>query len=182
MTRLFRTLSIVVVIVGGLTATSVVPASAGLSDRACWEAIDNSPNRRLSICARTWVSDSGPLITRSVVEMHFYIRVNGQWVDATAKSLTINSMSLQERRVPGGAPINQSGQDIATNSCRVNSPSGSQITCSVPNAGRVAYYGRYANQGNGNIVTCIRKFSWRDDLNKAWVWTAASYLDYLCSP
>jgi hypothetical protein len=107
------------------------PASrpdAGFTERVC-QNFDTSSSRRLSVCVQAWASDTGADQSRGVVTMHSYVLVNGHPVDSVSRSITINRGFFS----PGSAALVSFGQDIGPSTCRVGSPSSSQISCSVPN-------------------------------------------------
>ena len=58
------------------------------------------------------------------------------------------------------------GNDFSSRSCRVNSPSSSQIACSVPNTGRVAFYSTAFNGVAQGGQLEVYKVSWRDDVGQ----------------
>jgi hypothetical protein len=169
--RVLLSLCLLMMSVAGLTITNATPASAGLSPiagRKCMN-FDSSNNRRLSICARGWVPDDGAYQWRGVVEMHTYILVNGHPVDRTSQSITVNQATFWPTNSAGTALFPSGidfGQDFGSNTCRVNSPTSSQITCSVPNTYRVAFYSKAWNGVAQGLKMDIYKVSWRDDVGQ----------------
>jgi hypothetical protein len=169
--RALLSLCLLTMSVAGLTITNATPASAGLSplaDRECMN-FDSSNNRRLSICARGWVPDDGAYQWRGVVEMHTYILVNGHPMDRTSQSITVNQATFWPTNSAGTALFAKGidfGQDFGSNTCRVNSPTSSQITCSVPNTYRVAFYSKAWNGVAQGLKMDIYKVSWRDDVGQ----------------
>ena len=155
--------------VAGLTVVGAPPASAALTpDRKCAN-FDSSNNRRLSICARGWVADPAATQWRGVVEMHTYILVNGHPIDRTSQSITVNQATFWPMNANGKAIIPAGidfGNDFSSRSCRVNSPSSSQIACSVPNTGRVAFYSTAFNEVAQGGRLEVYKVSWRDDVGQ----------------
>ena len=65
--------------------------------------------------------------------------------------------------IPAGIDF---GNDFSSRSCRVNSPSSSQIACSVPNTGRVAFYSTAFNGVAQGGQLEVYKVSWRDDVGQ----------------
>ena len=167
--RVLLSLCLLMMSVAGLTITNATPASAGLSPiagRKCMN-FDSSNNRRLSICGRGWVADAAPTQWRGVVEMHTYILVNGHPMDRTSQSITVNQATFWPTNSAGTALFAKGidfGQDFGSNTCRVNSPTSSQITCSVPNTYRVAFYSKAWNGVAQGLKMDIYKVSWRDDV------------------
>jgi hypothetical protein len=128
---------------------------------------DSSNNRRLSVCSRIWISDTASAPSRGVVEMHSYILVNGHWIDVTSQSITVNDADFSLLS-DNGQELGyvEYGNDVSARSCRVNGPSSSQIACSVPNTGRVAFYSPALNQATRRWRNCIGAVSWRDDVGQ----------------
>ena len=169
--RVLLSLCLLTMSVAGLTITNATPASAGLSPlegRKCMN-FDSSNNRRLSICARGWVPDDGAYQWRGVVEMHTYIWVAGHLMDQRSQSITVNQATFWPTDANGTALFPNGidfGQDFGSNTCRVNSPTSSQITCSVPNTYRVAFYSKAWNGVAQGLKMDIYKVSWRDDVGQ----------------
>ena len=169
--RVLLSVCLLTMSVAGLTITNATPASAGLSPlegRKCMN-FDSSNNRRLSICARGWVADSGAFQWRGVVEMHTYILVNGHPMDRTSQSITVNQATFWPTNADGTAIIPAGidfGNDFSSRSCRVNSASSSQIACSVPNTYRVAFYNTAWNGVAQGLKVDVYKVSWRDDVGQ----------------
>jgi hypothetical protein len=156
MKRVFLFLCLLSVTVAGLTVLNAAPASAGLSPtRQCRNFTDG--DRRLSVCARVWISDP-PTQSRGVVEMHTYAWVHGRWIDAMSQSITLNDGLFLARN-----DYVEYGQVQSPRSCRVNGPSSSHITCSVPNTTRVAFYSTAFNGVAQSFENNVLKVSWRDD-------------------
>jgi hypothetical protein len=174
--RVRISLCLLMMSVAGLTVAGAAPASAGLTPGRNCANFDDPDGRRLSVCARGWVADGGAYQWRGVVEMHSYILVNGHPVDVTAQSITVNQATFWPMNadgkaiIPGGIPFGQDQQQR----CRVNSPTSSQITCSVPNTGRVAFYSPAFNGVAQGGQLEIYKVSWRDDLGRPWIHESGS--------
>lgn len=169
--RALLCLCLLSVTVAGLTVVGAAPASAGLTPvetRKCAN-FDSSNNRRLSICARGWVADPAATQWRGVVEMHTYIWVAGRLVDQRSQSITVNQATFWPMNAAGKAIIPQGidfGNDHSSRSCRVNSPTSSQIACSVPNTSRVAFYSTAFNGVAQGGQLEVYKVSWRDDVGQ----------------
>ena len=166
--RVLLSLCLLTMSVAGLTVTDATSASAGLSPlegRVCAN-FDSSNNRRLSICARGWVADPAATQWRGVVEMHTYIWVAGRLMDQRSQSITVNQATFWPTDANGTALFANGidfGQDFGSDKCRVNSPTSSQITCSVPNTYRVAFYSKAWDGVAQGLKMDIYKVSWRDD-------------------
>ncbi len=152
------------VTIAGFTIVGAVPASAGLSPtRSCKDFETGDHVRRLSVCSRVWISDSGAAQSRGVVEMHTYISVNGRWIDVTSQSITINDAEFFTYRADGSRLGHiHYGADVSQSTCRVNGPSGN-IGCGAANTGRVAFYSGAFNGVAQLFLNCVHRVSWRDD-------------------
>ena len=166
--RVLLSLCLLTMSVAGLTVTDATPASAGLSPlagRVC-KNFDSSNNRRLSICARGWVPNDGAYQWRGVVEMHTYIWVAGHpdGPEVAVDYRQPGDLLADECKRSGNHPRRYRFRPgFRLRQCRVNSPTSSQITCSVPNTYRVAFYSKAWNGVAQGLKMDIYKVSWRDD-------------------
>jgi hypothetical protein len=173
MKRALLPLCLVLVMAAGLTVTGAAPASAGLTSRNCKDFWTGDHVRRLSVCARVWLSDVNQQ-ERGVVEMHTYIWITGQWYSVSSQSITVNGGAfyvldnlghIVDETFFGNSLTFPSGPTT----CRVNGPSG-PIACSVPNTDRVAFYSTgftgYRNFGY-HLEIQVSAVSWRDDIGRA---------------
>lgn len=156
--KLLLPLGLLALVLPVVSVVGTGTASAGLSDRNCAN-FPPSNNRQLSICVQVWTSDSGIAQSRGVVVMHSYRLVSGGRVDSVAQSITVNSASFYA----GGTLRNNFGQDVSPTTCRVNGPSSSLITCSVPNTDRVVFYGPGWNSYAASYAATVWRVSFRDD-------------------
>ena len=95
--------------------------------------------------------------------------VDGHPIDRTSQSITVNQATFWPMNAAGKAIIPAGmdfGNDFSSRSCRVNSPSSSQIACSVPNTGRVAFYSTAFNGVAQGGQLEVYKVSWRDDVGQ----------------
>lgn len=165
-----------VMLAGGVVVAGTGTAAGGLSNRDCATTLPFD-NHYFSICTRLWRSDTGAAATRGVAEMHWYINVNGYWIDQTAQTMTVNRAKLYLNGSLTGPKIPW-GNDIGADTCRVNSQNG-PIACSVPHVARVAFYSKAWAGTNSSTRVCLEKWSWRDEHGKAWIY---DNLGDLCWP
>jgi hypothetical protein len=163
--RVLLSLCLLSMTVAGLTVVPAGPASAGLSPtRLCKNFETGDHHRMLSVCSRVWIADPSPTQSRGVVEMHSYVLVSGHWTDVTSQSITINEARFTTYDINGdGLATRHYGNNVSSSTCRVNSPSSSYIACSVPNIGRVAFYGKAFDGIAQSFRNEVRQVSWRDD-------------------
>jgi len=163
-----RVLSLMCLAGSAVVVVGASPASAGLSaTRNCKNFETAGYTRKLSICARVWISDPYATQSRGVVEMHTYKWVDYVgWVDSVSQSITVNSARFYADSTTYRVSF---GNNISSTTCRVNGPSSSQIACSVPNTYRVAFYGPAVNGVYQSFRTCVDTVSWRDDQGRPWV-------------
>jgi hypothetical protein len=150
------------VAIPAVTMVGASPAAAGLSStRTCKNVETGDHMRKLSFCARVWVSDAAATQSRGVVEMHTYKWVDYTgWVDSVSQTITVNSARFYANST---TYRNSFGNDVSSTTCRVNGASSSQIACSVPNTYRVAFYGTAVNGVYQSFRTCVDTVTWRDD-------------------
>lgn len=153
-------IAIVLTAVATVSLIAEGTASAGLSERSCDNFVVG--DRRLSICAQLWLTVP-PTQDRGVLVMHTYRAAGNQWVDDRSQSITLNQAEVTTNS-SGIINYTDYGQDTnnGPTTCRVNSPTSSNITCSVPNTSRVVFYGKAVNHVAQTLQNCIYKVSWRD--------------------
>ena len=165
--KLMLSLGLLGLVLPVLTVVGTGTASAGLTTPPNCHDYNTTNNRQLSVCVQSWQSDAGAAQSRGVVTMHSYLLVNGRRAgDVVSKSITINRAFFS----PGSAALIAFGQDNGSGTCRVNSPSGSWITCSVPNTARVQYYSTAYPGHASKYVTTATRISFRDDTNTPHTW------------
>jgi hypothetical protein len=158
--RALARLAVAALLAGALVTLDSGSAHAALTPRNCRTTITGDGVRRLDVCARGWVN-SGPTVTRGVVEMHTYRLVASGWVDTGSQTITINDAVV--RRADSGTWVARFGQNISGTSCRIDGPSG-PVGCLVRNDVRVAFYSAQISAPNFNpFQTVVYTASWRDD-------------------
>jgi hypothetical protein len=153
--RVLATIAIGVALVGSSVPPTASAAGGLTEQRKCVNFFSGDGMRRLSICARGWTDPTG-IYSRGVVEMHTYRYAPGiGWVDAPARSITMNSASMAS----SPAPV-EWGQD-EVNGCRRDSSAG-PVYCSTAGVTRVAYYSPLKRK-YGSERLSVFVVSWRDD-------------------